>query len=81
MDRDAKRTPASQTGDKACQKRNLPVITLDATVGIWAENGGILEVRRFGVLDDAALGSEFLDWNSRALREEEDVPILVAHCV
>lgn len=55
--------------------------TLDAKVGVWAEKRWILEIWRLGIPGDEALCFEFLDGDSCTLREEEDVPVLVAHYV
>lgn len=81
MNRDAKGTITSQTGDERGQNGNLPITALDAKVGVWTEDGRVLEIRRVGVLGDEALCFEFLDGDFGALREEEDVPIFIAHGV
>jgi hypothetical protein len=54
---------------------------LDAKVSVWTEERWILEIWRFGIPGDEALCFEFLDGDSGTLREEEDVPVLVAHYV
>lgn len=81
VNRDAERILPRQTWDESRENRDLPIAGLGAEVGRRAQDGRILEVRRSSIFGDVALRLEFVQRDPGALREEENVPVLVAHGV
>lgn len=81
VNRNAKTTIAWLRGDERSQDGNVAMVSLNTKVGGWTKESWILEIWRFGVSGNEALCFEFLDGHSGAFREEEDVPVLVTHCV
>ena len=79
MNRDSERSILCQTGDEGRQNGDLAEVALDWVVRDRTEECRIEKVGRFIVLGDEALGFEFLDGSLGALREKENVPILVTH--